>query len=70
MSVVNISLSSCFDPDFRPELTGQLGKRILGDDATLSVLRLSTEPCLELQRHQKVSLVLINCYSDLCYIQF
>ena len=72
-------LPSCFEPDLRAQLTGQMGKRSLKADAIPSVfkyshspeekiLRLSSERRLQRQRHEEVSLSLIECCPELCYI--
>ena len=72
-------LPSCFDPDLRAQSTGQTGKRSLKGDAIPSVFkyshspeekipRLSSERRLQRQRHEEVSLSLIKCCPELCYI--
>ena len=72
-------LPSCFEPDLHAQLPGQTGKWSLRADAIPSVLkyshspqekipRLSSECQLERQRHEEVSLLLIKCCPELCYI--
>ena len=73
-------LPSCFEPDdLRTQLTGQKGKRSLKADTVPSVFkyshspeekkpRLSSKCRRERQRHEEVSLSLITCCSEICYI--